>query len=455
MSRASALIWIVICGVLGLLVWWTTPRAVEVVAGPALLEGFSAAELTSVRITSPEGETSAFERGPMEGLWLLKQGRSEIRSVVDASRVQGFLRLLSELRASSGPDENRSMARAFMVSLGGGNGTLATLAIDPEFLGGRGRVAKVLEDGTAVRVAVTSQDLGALVKPAALAEWKSKTALAWTPERTSSMTVSRDTHAVELQRSGTGWLMTRPLQLRADPASAQGVSLWLANVGVDRWLDDGGPAEVFSKPGRVLVLGAETLERKRVEQRIELGAEVDARMSLIRVTGVDAETGKPVWGPSVGVVQTSLLTGVSDDESFYLPKVCFAFPAADVSKARIATGAGEVTLSRDAGGGFGSSEVTARGLLRLLTEVPAAIVRVMPPGSAREPSSEEPVRVSLLGQGDAVLGTAELLPDVIPSRTEGSPSTPAIQITIDRVRRVIPAERPREFLAALREMTKK
>jgi hypothetical protein len=58
----------------------------------------------------------------------------------------------------------------------------------------------------------------------------------------------------------------------------------------------------------------------------------------------------------------------------------------------------------------------------------------------------------MLGLGGATIGAATLEFDSIASRTEGAPSMPAIRVTVDRVQRVIPLERAREFLAALKSI---
>jgi hypothetical protein len=447
MSRASALIWVVICVVLGALVWWTTPRSIVEVEGPALLSGFAAGDVREIRITHPQGATLSLERGVMEGLWLLRPGVAETRFVVESSRVQGFLRLLAELRSAALTDA-RPMPKAIIVRLVWSGGELASVALDPEFLAGRGRAALLSESGTAAKVAVTTEDLAALVRPEALMEWRARALLPWAPDRSNAIAVGRaDGAGVAAERSGSGWLLTVPLTLRAEPSAAQGVSLWLANTSVDRFLEDasGNP---FAKPSRTIVIACDSFERRRIEQRIELGPELDARSSLIRVTGVDSEIGRALWGPAVAVVQTSLLAGVSDDPAAYLTRVCFTFGAADVSAVRFPSGGRTITRVGD--GGFGADDASVRALLRLLTEVPAAQVSIIGNESA---VSEESIRVKLMGASDAGLGEATLAVDTIAARTEGAPSVPAIRVTVDRVRRLIPVERAREFLASIKSIT--
>lgn len=444
MSRASALIWVVICVVLGALVWWTTPRASVEVEGPALLSGFAAGDVREIRITHPQGATLSLERGVTEGLWLLRSGAGETRFVVESSRVQGFLRLLAELRSAASADA-RPMPKAIMVQLVGSGGSLASVAIDPEFLAGRGRVALLSASGTAAKVAVTSEDLAALVRPEAVTEWRAKALLPWAPDRSNAIAIGRaDGAGVAVERSGAGWLLTAPLTLRAEASAAQGVPLWLANAAVDRFLED-APGNAFAKPSRTIVIATDSLERRRIEQRIELGPALDARSSVIRVTGVDAESGRMLWGPVAAVVQTSLLAGVSDDPAAYLTRVCFAFGAADVSAVRFPSGG--TTITRAGDGGFGANDASVRALLRLLTEVPAAQVSIIGNESA---ASEESILVKLIGASDAALGEATLAVDTIAARTEGAPSVPAIRVTVDRVRRVIPVERAREFLASIK-----
>lgn len=444
MSRASALIWVAICLVLGALVWWTTPRANVDVEGPALLSGFAAGDVRAIRITHPQGATLTLERGVIEGLWLLRPGAAETRYVVESSRVQGFLRLLAELRSAAAADA-RPMPEAIIVQLVGAGGALASVAIDPEFLAGRGRVALLSESGTAARVAVTSEDMAALVRPEAVTEWRAKTLLPWAPDRSNAIAVGRaDGAGVAAERSGAGWLLTAPLKLRAESSAAQGVSLWLANAAVDRFLDD-APGNAFTKASRTIVIASDSLERRRIEQRIELGPELDARSSVIRITGVDADSGKAQWGPVAAVVQTSLIAGVSDDPASYLTRVCFVFGAADIAAVRFP--AGGKTITRGGDGGFGGDDASVRALLRLLTEVPAAQVSITGTESV---AADESIRVTLLGARDAGLGEATLAADTIAARTEGAPSVPAIRVTVDRVRRVIPVERAREFLASIK-----
>lgn len=335
------------------------------------------------------------------------------------------------------------MPTAAIVQLSGKSGPLASVAIDPEFLAGRGRVALLTDAGTAASVAVISEDLGALVKPEAVREWRSKSLLPWAPDRSSAIGLTRkDGPAVQAERSGSGWVLTAPLRMRAEPAAAQGVALWLANAAVDRFLESGG--EGFDKPARTIVVATDSLSRTRIEQRIELGTELDARSSVIRITGVDADSGRPIWGPSFAVVQTSLLAGISDEPSAYLAKVCFSFAGADVTAIRF-PGFDRV-LSRGSDGGFGADDANARTLVRLLTEIPAAATTIVSGGDA----PAEHVRVQLLGLNSAVLGEAVLSYDSITSRAEGAPSVPAIRIDVDRVRRVIPLERAREVLAAIK-----
>lgn len=103
-------------------------------------------------------------------------------------------------------------------------------------------------------------------------------------------------------------------------------------------------------------------------------------------------------------------------------------------------------LSRGSDGGFGADDANARTLVRLLTEIPAAATTIVSGGDA----PAEHVRVQLLGLNSAVLGEAVLSYDSITSRAEGAPSVPAIRIDVDRVRRVIPLERAREVLAAIK-----
>jgi hypothetical protein len=449
MSRASALIWVVLAAILGGLVWWTTPRGVVEVPGSALLDAFATSDVRRIRVTAPDGGVAAIERGPLDGLWLMTLGQNQTSVVVEASRVQGFLRLVAELRASV--TEGRPMPKAAIVELIGASGTLATIAIDPEFLAGKGRVALLNEAGQVVRVAATSEDLGALLRPDALSEWRSKALLGWAPERSSSLLIRRGDTGVSIARVGTGWLMSAPLQLKADPGAVQGVSLWLANTTVDRFLDDAGATESFATSVRTIVVGTESLDRRRIEQRIELGPAVDARSSLVRITGVDRDSvsgsgaAKALWGPTVAVVQTSVLTGLSDDAASYLPKTSFDFPSADVAALRV----GSSTVSRGSDGSFGPNDATVRAALKLLTEVPAASVTLLPgPGGA----AAEATRVTLLGLGGATIGAATLEFDSIASRTEGAPSMPAIRVTVDRVQRVIAMERAREFLAALKSI---
>lgn len=450
MSRASALIWVVICTVLGALVWWTTPRPTIETQGPPLVS-VSASEIRSIRITDPAGATGTLERGPFDGVWLLQLG-SGPRNVADSGRVQGFLRLLSELRTTTAAD-TRPMPRAAMVRLVGPAGVLASVALDPDFLAGRGRAALVDDSGVVLRVASTSEDLAALVKPEALAEWRSKSLLPWAPDRSHALTLGRrdiePSRWLSAERSGSGWLLTAPLKLRAETAAAQGVSLWLANASIDRFLDQ-APSEGF-QPVRTLVVATDSLERRRIEQRIELGPELDPRSSLVRVHGVNADSGATLWGPSYAVLQTSLLAGITDNPAGFLTKVSFPFAAADVTA--IAIDASERPISRGPDGGFGSADANARALLRLLTEIPATQISILPSESTNqvEPSSDA-VTVRLLGVNNAELGRATLEADTIPSRTEGAPSVPAIRVTVDRVRRVIATERPREFLASVKAL---
>jgi hypothetical protein len=449
MSRASALIWVVLAAVLGGLVWWTTPRGVVQVAGPALLDAFATGDVRTIRVTASDGGAATIERGPLEGMWLMTLGQGQPSAVVEASRVQGFLRLVAELR--SGITDGRAMPKAAIVELIGASGTLARIAVDPEFLAGKGRVALLNDAGQALAVAATSEDLSALLRPDALSEWRSKSLLGWTPERSSSLLLRRGDTGVSIARVGTGWLMSAPLQLKADPSAVQGVSLWLANTTVDRFLDDAGATESFATPSRTIVVATESPERRRIEQRIELGPEVDARSSLVRITGVDRDSvsasgsAKSLWGPIVAVVQTSVLTGLSDDAASYLPKTSFDFPAADVASLRVGTS----LVSRGSDGNFGPFDPTVRAALKLLTEVPAASVTLLA-GSGG--AAADATRVTMLGLGGATIGAATLEFDSIASRTEGAPSMPAIRVTVDRVQRVIPLERAREFLAALKSI---
>lgn len=433
--------------VLGGLVWWTPPRVVAPTAGVALLGTFAASDVRSIRVTGPDGSAASIERGPLDGVWLMSLGSTTNRAVVDGSRVQGFLRLLAELQ--SGDADPRPMPRASIVTLQGPSGPLATLAIDSELIAGRGRVALLDQTGKVLRVAATSEDLGGLLRADALNEWRSKVLLAWSPERSSSLLLRRGDKGVSMSRVGAGWLMSAPVQMKADPGAAQGVSLWLANAAVDRFVDDAGSPDAFAKPARTVVIATESSERRRVEQRIELGAELDARSSLIRITGVDADAtessgaARVLWGPLLAVVQTSLLAGLSDEASAYLPKTSFDFPPADVASVRV----GAFTVARGADGSFGAHDATVRTTLKLLTEVPAASVTLLP---APPTPSGDAARVTLIGLGSATIGAATLEFDSIASRTEGTPSVPALRVTVDRVQRVIPLERARELLASVR-----
>lgn len=377
----------------------------------------------------------------------MSSAKDYARSVVDASRVQGFIRLLSELR--TGAVDARPMPRASIVKLMGASGTLATLGIDPEFLAGKGRVAVVGDAGEVVRVGVCAEDLGALLRPEALAEWRSKSLLPWAPERSNSLLLRRGENGVAMSKIGTGWLMSAPMKVKADAGAAQGVALWLANAAIDRFVDDAAPKDAFAIPGRVIVIATESNDRRRIEQRIELGPELDPRSSLVRITAVEADRERAtseagtLWGPVVAVVQTSLLAGLSDDPSAYVLKTSFDFPAADVVAVRI----GAAVTARGGDGGFGDQDATLRSLLKLLTEVPAASIVVLPQAAVTGTDSTD---VTLLGLGNATIGAAVVDFDSIASRTEGMPPTPAVRVTVDRIQRVIPLERAREFLATLK-----
>ena len=412
-------------------------------AGPALLDAFTPSEVLSIEIKEPDGGIVSIARGPIEGSWLLSPSADQPKAFVESSRVQGFLRLLSELRV--GPSDGRPMPRAAIATLLGKNGPIAILAFDPELLAGRGRVALLSESGAVARVAVTTEDLAALVRPEAVAEWRQRSLLPWAQERSNSVLLLRGDRRVEMSRLGSGWMMTAPIQMRADAGTAPGVALWLSNATIDRFLSGSDGADSFAKPVRTIAVGTEALDRRRIEQRIELGGELDARSSVVRITGVDLDSGRPLWGPSIAVVQTSLLAGLSDDPSTYLPRTAFDFPSADVVAVRVGT----VTVARGGDGGFGELDATVRALLRLLTEVRSPNVSLLP--AAPTPGAEA-VPVTLLGLGGATIGFATLEYESIAPTVEGTTSTPAIRVTVDSVRRVIPLERAREFLAAVKSI---
>jgi hypothetical protein len=461
MSRAAALIWVLIALVLGLVVWFTTPRTVLPSASAQFLPDFSPGEVSRIEIAWPAGETARLSKS--DSRWILESRvPNEATSFASASasppwpaessRVQALLRLVAE--AQDGGD-TRAMPSAIFMTFTRNSAEPIRLAIDPTTLGGRGRIARLTSDGRVQSVASVDEQFVRALDSAAIETWRSKDLLFWPAEATTALDSRISSNVIELTKSGGAWVMHAPIAIKADAGIVEGSLLLLSRSGFDRFLPANSPTEgTWKDPARVIRLASRSnaaANRRDIEQTIEVGPAIDAASRMIRITARDLAANTIIWGPEVAIMNSATLEAIPSSPSAFVSRIALDLPAADIGSIAIESAGQTATIKRTAAGTFGDADPSIRELLRLLGESPASQITILE-SPALQPSAPaaDSVRIRALGPKSESLGEFTLKSTSVASKVSGAPSVPAIEVTDRSVARSIPWQRPADLLAALR-----
>ncbi|MGH7242125.1 MAG: hypothetical protein ACREJD_01755 [Phycisphaerales bacterium] len=459
MSRSAALIWVLIALILGVVVWFTQPRTVLPSAAAQFLPDFSPAQVNQIEIAWPAGEKARLTKAPLDARWILQsQPKDAPTSSMTSStpgsapwpaetgRVQGLLRLLSEAHDGG---ESRAMPTAIFLTLTRESGDPIRLAIDPNTLGGSGRIARLGADGRVQSVAMVNEQFVRALESTAIESWKSKDVLFWPPEATSAFDSRSSTATIELAKSGGAWIMHAPIAIKADAGTVEGSLLLLSKSSLDRFLPASTPHEdSWKEPSRVILIASRSAANHRdIEQIIEVGPAIDAGSRMVRLSARDAAANAILWGPELAIMNNATLEAIPAAPGAFISRISLDLPAADIASLEIESGDHRALVKRTAAGNFGAGDSTIRELLRLLGEAPASQIKILEsPGSATPDS----VRVRAFGPKSEPLGDFVLKVGSAPSKVSGAPAVPAIEIIDRSVSRLTPWQRPADFLAAVR-----
>jgi len=461
MSRAAALIWVLIALILGLVVWFTTPRTVLPSASTQFLPDFSPGQVSQIEIAWPGGETANLSRS--DSRWILQShaaknapspGSDSASSPwpAESSRVQGLLRLVAE--AQSGGD-TRAMPTAIFMTFTRDSGEPIRLAIDPSTLGGSGRIARLTTDGRVQSVASVDEQFVRALDSTAIETWRSKDLLFWPAEATTSFDSRVGNSTIELSKSGGAWIMHAPIAIKADAGTVEGSLLLLSRSGVDRFLPANSPAEgTWKDPARVLRLASRSntaTNRRDIEQTIEIGPAIDTASRMVRITARDLAGNSVLWGPEVAILNSATLEAIPSTPNAFVSRITLDLPAADIASIEIESSGQRTIVNRAPGGTFGEADAAIRDLLRLVSESPASQVRILEsPVSPSTGIAADSIRIRPLGPNSEPLGEFTLRATSVASKVAGAPSVPAIEVTDRSVARSVPWQRPADFLATLR-----
>lgn len=454
MSRSAALFWVLIALTLGIIVWFTQPRTVLQSAAVPFLPDFSPAAVARIEIEWPSGERARLDRAPFDPYWLLVSSpKADTPSnpwPAETGRVQGLLRLLAESREGA---DARAMPTALFLTLHRESGSPIRLAVDPDPLGGKGRIARLGQDGRVAAVAEIDEQFVRALAWNAIDSWRSKDMLFWPTAATTEFRSIVGTSDIDVVKSNSAWVMRSPIAIKADAGAVEGSLLLLSKSGVDRFLTTGKtPDTDWSTASRVLELAARApggRDRPEIKQSFEIGPQLDVNSRIVRITA--RETGKPdaLWGPAIAIVTDSTLRAIPTEPGTFVSRLALDLPPADIASVKVTFSGHEALVKRDTSGKFGESDATISELLRLICETPAAATRILDTPTA---PSEDFVQVQILGPKSEALASLQLRAGSMPSRISGAPSVPVIEIVDRSVARSIPWQRPGDLLAALRAL---
>lgn len=461
MSRGAALIWILIALILGVVVWFTTPRAVLPSTSSQFLPDFSPAQVTQIDIAWPAGESARLSKSDSRWILQAKPANTSGTSTdvpasppwpAETSRVQALLRLISEARDGA---DAQAMPTAIFLTLLRESGDPVRLAIDPNTLGGAGRVARLTTDGRVQSVASIDEQFVRALESNAIESWRSKDLLYWPPEATTGFDTRTGSDSIELTKAGGAWVMQAPIAIKADPATVEGSLLLLSKSGVDRFLPAQSPRdEAWKDPARTIRLASRSnanATRRDIEQTIQVGPAIDSTSRMVRITATDLAANSILWGPETAIVNSSTLEAIPSTPNAFVARRSLDLPAADIGAIEIESSGHRTIVKRTAAGTFGDTDATIRDLLRLLTETPASQIKILESASPSTPdASADSIRIRALGPKSEPLGEFTLKAASVASKTSGAPPVPAIEITDRLVARSIPWQRPADFLASLR-----
>lgn len=461
MSRAAALIWVLIALILAVVVWYTTPRTVLQSTSAQFLPDFSPSQVSQIDIVWPGGESARLTKS--DSRWIL-QARPAIASgtskevptsppwPAETSRVQGLLRLISEAREGA---DAQAMPTAIFLNLLRENNDPVRLAIDPNTLGGSGRVARLTSDGRVQAVASIDGHFVRALESSAIESWRSKALLFWSPEATTGFDSRAGTDSIELVKAGGAWVMQSPITTKADAATVEGSLLLLSKSGVDRFLPAQSPGdEAWKEPARIIRLASRSnanATRRDIEQTIQVGPAIDSTSRMVRITATDLASNSVLWGPETAIVNSSTLDAIPSAPNAFVARRSLDLPPADIGAIEIESSGNRAIVKRSASGTFGDADATIRDLLRLLSETPATQIKILESASpSTSDATTDSIRIRALGPKSEPLGEFTLKAASIASKTSGAPPVPAIEITDRLVARSVPWQRPADFLASLR-----
>lgn len=463
MSRAAALIWVLIALILGVVVWYTTPRTVLQSTSAQFLPDFSPAQVSQIEIAWPGGESARLTKS--DSRWILRSQNTKGPAPAEpgwgtppwpaeSNRVQGLLRLIAE--AHEGADA-RAMPTAIFLTLMREGGESIRLAIDPNTLGGSGRVARLTSDGRVQSVASVDEQFVRALESSAIESWRSKDLLFWPPEATTAFDLRSGNSAIELAKSGGTWIMHAPIAIKADSATIEGSLLLLSKSGVDRFLPPSSSQEdAWKEPSRIIRLASRSnaaTSRRDIEQTIEVGPAIDTTSRMVRVTARDLAANTVLIGPEVAIMNSATLESIPSTASAFISRRTLELPPADIGAVEIEASGQRTLVKRNAAGTFGAADATIRELLRLLAETPATQIRILEPATASTTDAgADPIRIRALGPKSEPLGDFTLKPASVASKVSGAPSVPAIEIVDRTVARSVPWQRPADFVATLRAL---
>ena len=461
MSRAAALIWVLIALILGLVVWVTTPRTVLPSASAQFLPDFSPGQVSQIEIAWPGGETASLARS--DSRWILQSHASKNAPSTgsasasppwpaESSRVQGLLRLVAE--AQDGGDA-RAMPTAIFMTFTRDSGEPIRLAIDPSTLGGSGRIARLTTDGRVQSVASVDEQFVRALDSTSIETWRSKDLLFWPAEATTAFDSRIGNSKIELAKSGGAWIMHAPIATKADAGTVEGSLLLLSRSSFDRFLSATSPNEgAWKDPARVIRLASRSnaaTNRRDIEQTIEVGPAIDSASRMVRITARDLAANSVLWGPEVAIMSSATLEAIPSTPSAFVSRIALDLPAADIGSIAIESAGQTAIVKRTPGGTFSEADATIRDLLRLLSESPASQIKVLEsPVSPAAVLAADSIRIRPLGPSSEPLGEFTLKAASVASKVSGAPSVPAIEVTDRSVARSIPWQRPADFLATLR-----
>lgn len=336
MNTRTAVIWLVILGVLAGATWQLSrpaPTPAPPQRIPLLLA--DAANVAAMEVRWPGGGSVRISRHAPTGMWIAEGLFPDSPGVawpVQPERIQALLRVLRETAGDAEAVTVSEDGPRVIITADG----VTTIQFAGAALGGQigARVERNAKTST-LRVAA---ELAALFKPESVAAWRKPGAFPADVQTASRITLSDQQRRVELSR-GAAWTLAQPV---AAPADAEAARQLIARLEKLDFAPLPSPAAESVTPSAAIRLESEVrawegqdVRRDRLVQIAEIlgSAGLDGSGVRLRLSGEfrgASGEGTPLWGPVEGVVPVDALTSVSTSPDAYLSRTILPLRDADV-----------------------------------------------------------------------------------------------------------------------------